>query len=198
MRVYLAGPPFAEEYRRRAADLIRRAGWEPVDPMRRDFRGRTSGHEAEIVRGDLADIDACDAVLAAFAHPDEGTAMEAWYAHGAGKPVDARSGDEDNRQRRAVGVAELAADLVPAHPRDVHVEDDEARPLRQRLLERVLAARGLGGQVSDAGEKDADKLAEHRVVVDDQNRAAVGFQSHSPPGSPRSIRFSTGHVNDRS
>ena len=44
--------------------------------MRRDFRGRTQGNEAEIVEGDLADIESCDAVLAAFTSPDEGTAME--------------------------------------------------------------------------------------------------------------------------
>ena len=62
MRIYLAGPPFADEYRRRAAELVRARGWEPVDPMRRDFRGRTQGREAEIVSGDLADIDSCDAV----------------------------------------------------------------------------------------------------------------------------------------
>jgi len=86
-RVYLAGPPYADEYRRRAAALVREAGWEPVDPMRRDFRAETVGHEREIVEGDLADIDACDAVLAAFTAPDEGTAMEAWYAHSCGTPV---------------------------------------------------------------------------------------------------------------
>jgi nucleoside 2-deoxyribosyltransferase len=86
-RVYLAGPPYAEEYRRRATALARAAGWEPVDPMRRDFRADTVGHESEIVEGDLADIDACDAVLAAFTAPDEGTAMEAWYAHSRGTPV---------------------------------------------------------------------------------------------------------------
>jgi nucleoside 2-deoxyribosyltransferase len=56
-RVYLAGPPYADEYRRRAAALVRELGWEPVDPMRRDFRGGTQGKEAEIVQGDLADID---------------------------------------------------------------------------------------------------------------------------------------------
>ncbi len=55
--------------------------------MRRDFRGRTAGREAEIVEGDLADIDSCDAVLASFAAADEGTAMEAWYAHRSGKPI---------------------------------------------------------------------------------------------------------------
>jgi len=86
-RVYLAGPPFADEYRRRAELLVRELGWEPVDPMRRDFRGRTEGHEAEIVEGDLADIESCAAVLADFSESDEGTAMEAWYAHGLGKPV---------------------------------------------------------------------------------------------------------------
>jgi nucleoside 2-deoxyribosyltransferase len=86
-RVYLAGPPFADDYRRRAEELVRELGWEPVDPMRRDFRGRTEGHEAEIVTGDLEDIRSCDAVLADFSEPDEGTSMEAWYAHGLGKPV---------------------------------------------------------------------------------------------------------------
>jgi nucleoside 2-deoxyribosyltransferase len=91
-RVYLAGPPYADEYRRRAAALLKERGWEAVDPMRRDFRGRTEGRERELVDGDLADIDRCDAVLAAFTYPDEGTAMEAWYAHRSGKPVVAYTG----------------------------------------------------------------------------------------------------------
>jgi len=86
-RVYLAGPPFADDYRRRATALVTELGWEPVDPMRRDFRGRTEGNEAEIVEGDLVDIDSCDALLADFSEPDEGTAMEAWYAHTRGVRV---------------------------------------------------------------------------------------------------------------
>ena len=93
-RVYLAGPPFAEEYRRRASALLREAGCEPVDPMRRDFRGSTEGHEQEIVEGDLADIDSCDVVLADFTRPDEGTAMESWYAHSRGIPVVAYTGGQ--------------------------------------------------------------------------------------------------------
>jgi nucleoside 2-deoxyribosyltransferase len=104
-RVYLAGPPYAEEYRGRAATLVRALGWEPVDPMRRDYRGRTEGHETEIVEGDLAEIEACDAVLAAFTSPDEGTAMEAWYAHALGKRVVAYTGG------------------TPAHPWTVYVAD---------------------------------------------------------------------------
>jgi nucleoside 2-deoxyribosyltransferase len=102
-RVYLAGPPYAEEYRRRAAPLLAVAGHEPVDPMRRDFRGATEGREAEIVTGDLADIDSCAAVLADFTRPDEGTAMEAWYAHSRGIPVVAYTGG------------------TPPHPWTVHV-----------------------------------------------------------------------------
>jgi nucleoside 2-deoxyribosyltransferase len=91
-RVYLAGPPYADEYRRRAAALIAAAGCEAVDPMRRDFRGATEGHEVEIVKGDLRDIDSCDAVLASFTASDEGTAMECWYAHSRGIPVVAYTG----------------------------------------------------------------------------------------------------------
>jgi nucleoside 2-deoxyribosyltransferase len=91
-RVYVAGPPYAEEYRRRAISLLRQRGLEPVDPFVRDFRGQTEGNEAQIVEGDLRDIDSCEAVLAAFTAADEGTAMEAWYAHSQGKRVIAYTG----------------------------------------------------------------------------------------------------------
>jgi nucleoside 2-deoxyribosyltransferase len=104
-RVYLAGPPFADEYRKRAVVLCGEHGWDTVDPMRRDFRGATQGHEAEIVEGDLADIDSCDAVLASFASADEGTAMEAWYAHSKGVRVVVYTGG------------------TPPHPWTVYVAD---------------------------------------------------------------------------
>ena len=113
-RVYLAGPPYADDYRRRAAALVREAGWEPVDPMRRDFRGRTEGNEREIVEGDLADIDACDAVLAAFTEPDEGTAMEAWYAHRSGTPVVAYTGGAPVHPWTAYVASAVAAELEDA------------------------------------------------------------------------------------
>ena len=93
MRVYLAGPPYADRYRADASALLRERGITPVDPMRRDFRGRTRGHEVEIVEGDLLDIASCDVVLADFSEPDEGTSMEAWYAHSIGKPVVVHAGD---------------------------------------------------------------------------------------------------------
>jgi nucleoside 2-deoxyribosyltransferase len=87
MRVYLAGPPDADGYRAKASALLLDRAITAVDPMRRDFRGRTVGRETEIVEGDLLDIDSCDAVLADFSEPDEGTSMEAWYAHSTGTPV---------------------------------------------------------------------------------------------------------------
>jgi nucleoside 2-deoxyribosyltransferase len=118
-RVYLAGPPFADEYRSRASALATTAGLEPVDPMRRDFRGGTVGHETEIVEGDLADIDSCDLVLAAFTAPDEGTAMEAWYAHSRGIPVVGYTGG------------------TPAHPWAVYV----TRSLHAQLDDAVAALR---------------------------------------------------------
>jgi nucleoside 2-deoxyribosyltransferase len=113
-RVYLAGPPFAEEYRRRASALLREAGCDPVDPMRRDFRGGTEGHEREIVEGDLADIDSCDAVLADFTRPDEGTAMEAWYAHGRAIPVVAYTGGQWAHPWTVYVSASVHADLDAA------------------------------------------------------------------------------------
>ena len=119
-RVYLAGPPYAEEYRRRATELATAAGWEVVDPMRRDFRGRTEGHEAEIVEGDLKEIRSCDAVLAAFTAPDEGTAMEAWYAREQGKRVIAYTGG------------------TPAHPWTVYVADGVSADLEAAV--RTLAS----------------------------------------------------------
>jgi nucleoside 2-deoxyribosyltransferase len=124
--VYLAGPPFAEEYRRRADALVRAIGWEPVDPMRRDFRGRTEGNEREIVAGDLAEIDSCDAVLAAFTAPDEGTAMETWYAHRQGTFVVAYTGGE------------------PAHPWTVYVADAIHADLEEAVSALLTAPGGEG------------------------------------------------------
>jgi nucleoside 2-deoxyribosyltransferase len=121
-RVYLAGPPYADEYRQRAAALVREAGWEPVDPMRRDFRGRTKGREVEIVEGDLADIDSCDAVLAAFTSPDEGTAMEAWHARSAGKRVVAYTGGTPPHPWTAYVADAICEDLERA----VHALSHEA------------------------------------------------------------------------
>jgi nucleoside 2-deoxyribosyltransferase len=114
-RVYLAGPPYAEEYRGRAARLLAATGHEPIDPMRRDFRGATEGREREIVEGDPADIDESAAVLADFTHPDEGTAMEAWYAHSRKIPVIAYTGG------------------TPPHPWSVYVSESAHADLEDAI-----------------------------------------------------------------
>jgi nucleoside 2-deoxyribosyltransferase len=114
MRVYLAGPPPSDEYRARAAALVQEAGWTPVDPFRRDFRGRTEGREAEIVAGDLEDIRACDAVLADFTVADEGTSMEAWYAHSLGKRVVAYTGGRKAHPWTVYVAAAVCEDLAAA------------------------------------------------------------------------------------
>ena len=60
-------------------------------------------------------IESCDAVLAAFTQPDEGTAMEAWYAHRLGKPVIAYTGG------------------TPAHPWTVYVATRVCRELEEAV-----------------------------------------------------------------
>lgn len=122
-RVYLAGPPFADEYRRRASALADAAGWEAVDPMRRDFRDATAGFEDEIVAGDLEDIDSCDVVLAAFTSPDEGTSMEAWYARSKGVPVVVYTGGS------------------PAHPWTVYVATSVHAQLEDAVAALAAAAK---------------------------------------------------------
>jgi nucleoside 2-deoxyribosyltransferase len=95
MRVYLGGPingcsdQQAKEWRGIASERLHAANIETVDPMCRDYRGRELEHgiSAEIVQGDLADIDRCDVCLFACPRPSYGTAMEIFYASRAGKRV---------------------------------------------------------------------------------------------------------------
>jgi nucleoside 2-deoxyribosyltransferase len=92
-KVYLCGginglnDADARGWRERAKVLL--VGCDTLDPMRRDYRGvALDGNIVrEIVDGDLADIDACDAVLANCIRPSWGTAMEIRYAAEVGKSV---------------------------------------------------------------------------------------------------------------
>lgn len=88
MRVYLGGPingctdEEAHGWRDELKPLLEEMGHEWVDPMRRDYRGREMepGVAAEIVRGDLLDIETCDAYIFNCPRPSYGTAMEIAYA----------------------------------------------------------------------------------------------------------------------
>ena len=66
------------------------------------------------MKDDLANIDSCDAVLADFTRPDEGTAMEAWYAHGRGLPVVASTGGQWAHPWTVFVSASVHADLAAA------------------------------------------------------------------------------------
>jgi len=61
--------------------------FEFLDPMRRDYRGREDECYAEIVAGDLKDIQDSDIVLVAADKPSWGTGMEAFYSYYQGKQV---------------------------------------------------------------------------------------------------------------
>jgi nucleoside 2-deoxyribosyltransferase len=61
-----------------------------IDPMARNYSGRElePGIAAEIVAGDIEDIQNSDALLVYFDKPSVGTAMEVFYAkHVLSKPV---------------------------------------------------------------------------------------------------------------
>jgi hypothetical protein len=54
-----------------------------MDPMRRDYRGREleQGIAAEIVSGDMGDLECCNLCLFNCPKPSVGTSMEIFYAH---------------------------------------------------------------------------------------------------------------------
>lgn len=90
--VYLAGginglsDDAAMGWRERMKELLpREIG--ALDPMSRDYRGKEDENVAEIVQGDLADIDKCEAVIAYCPRPSWGTAMEIHHVATVGKTV---------------------------------------------------------------------------------------------------------------
>ncbi len=93
-RVYLAGPingktDFECRAWRLSVTTSLPEGWEAIDPMARDYRGREMemGVAQQIVDADKADIRRCDAVIANVRTPSAGTSMEVMWAHLLGIPV---------------------------------------------------------------------------------------------------------------
>lgn len=91
MRVYLAGPIFQCEdhecvnWRNEAKKSL--PEHEVLDPMDRDYRGKTSEFFREIVEDDKEHIDNCDILLVNHLKPSVGTSMEVLYAWERGKHV---------------------------------------------------------------------------------------------------------------
>lgn len=88
-KIYLAGPingcTDAEANDWRSA--VKKLHPNCLDPMARDYRGKEAESVREIVEGDKADIDQCDAVIVYFERPSVGTSMEVLYAWERSKPV---------------------------------------------------------------------------------------------------------------
>jgi nucleoside 2-deoxyribosyltransferase len=84
-RIYLAGPinGCTDEEANGWRDQVRAAltGWDILDPMSRDYRGREGENAAAIVVGDKEDISASDVVLVNATRPTWGTAMELHHAY---------------------------------------------------------------------------------------------------------------------
>jgi nucleoside 2-deoxyribosyltransferase len=91
VKIYLAGPINGcsdSECNDWRTDLKSVPNHEYIDPMRRDYRGKEAENVDEIVKGDIADIDEADLVVANCPKPSYGTAMEIFYAaHVLGKSV---------------------------------------------------------------------------------------------------------------
>lgn len=62
-------------------------GFEYVDPMKRDYRGKESENYREIVELDKRDIKGCDAAVVMYTKPSVGTSMEVLLMWTLGIPV---------------------------------------------------------------------------------------------------------------
>ena len=95
MKVYLGGPingctdEEANGWREEVTAELKVRGWEAIDPMDRDYRGREMepGIAAEIVENDKLDIDHADILLMNCPKPSVGTSMEILYGYNQGKKI---------------------------------------------------------------------------------------------------------------
>jgi hypothetical protein len=108
----------------------------------------------------------------------------------AGDPIErlrAHARDEDDRQPLAELGAQLAADVVAAHAREVDVQEDEARPLQQGRAECVFPRRRLADGIAPAPEHLHYESAKALVVIDNEH-GGRGHFSPCPENSNSSPR----------
>lgn len=72
-------------WRQQAKQLL--SGFNILDPMRRDYRGKENVFAHEIIEADKDDIDMSEGLLVYFDSPSFGTAMEIFYAFNEGLKV---------------------------------------------------------------------------------------------------------------
>ena len=96
-----------------------------------------------------------------------------------------------NRIGTSEDLADLAADVEPVDLRHADVEHDEVRPVAGEAGQRLLAVARLEHGHAGLPERDADDLADMRVVVDDEDAVrqaslrsvAVNLRPNSAAGS---------------
>jgi len=90
-KIYLCGPingctdRECKKWRSNAKRLL--SNHNCIDPMDRDYRGRESVYEYEIIERDKEDIDRSEIILAWIDRPSFGTAMEIMYAQMNGQTI---------------------------------------------------------------------------------------------------------------
>jgi hypothetical protein len=77
-------------------------------------------------------------------------------------------GEHDDRHARTLGT-QPAADVEPAHAREVHVEDDQVRVLLASEIETLDARCRLDERVVLGARRKAHDFATRLVVLDDEN-----------------------------
>lgn len=89
MSVYLCGPiaGCTDEECKDWREAAKQRGFNCIDPMRRDYRGKELQYYKEIVEDDKIDILMADAILVNYVKPSVGTSMEIIYAWMHHKPI---------------------------------------------------------------------------------------------------------------
>jgi hypothetical protein len=89
MKIYLCGPigGCTDEECKNWRDMVTEHGYDTIDPMRRDYRGRKGDFSKEIVEGDKIDIFQSDVLLVNYNRPSVGTSMEILFAWEQNKTI---------------------------------------------------------------------------------------------------------------
>ncbi len=83
--------------------------------------------------------------------------------------VDLLVARRQEQDRRVGGLPDLPADFQPVHLRHADVEHDEFVDVAVELAQRLLAVLRDGDRHAGLFEREADDVADMRVIVDDEN-----------------------------
>ncbi len=93
-------------------------------------------------------------------------------AHGRHRVLHRAVGRQDNHRRLGQGLADVPQQLQPVHLRHTHVGEHQVHVLLEHDAVSRLAVAGLKHAVALVGEQFGQRLAQHLLVLGDQNRLA--------------------------